>query len=241
VEEVLKRNLAKKIKDYISPQGDLRVLPIGWCWVTWEMVLANEEGAFRRGPFGSTLKKSIFVKSGYKVYEQYCPINDDCSFVRYYITPELFKKLKSFEVKPGDYLISCSGTLGRITRVPEHPEKGIINQALLRVRINDKIIDHNYFINYFRSPFFQDKLFDSSTGTAIPNVKGVKELKVLPIPLPPLVEQYRIKSELERRLSVVQELERTIEANLKRSARLRQSILKRAFEGRLTGEMRYQS
>jgi len=37
------------------------------------MVLANEEGAFKRGPFGSALKKSIFVEKGYKVYEQYCP------------------------------------------------------------------------------------------------------------------------------------------------------------------------
>ncbi len=212
---------------------DLPALPEGWCWVRWDTILANEDGSFRRGPFGSTLKKSIFVSSGYKVYEQYCPINDDCSFGRYYITPELFEKLRSFEVRPGDYLISCSGSLGKITRVPEDSEKGIINQALLRVRISDRIIDHKFFIYYFRSSFFQDKLFDSSTGTAIPNVKGVKELKALPIPLAPIPEQIRIVTELDRRLSVAAEVEAVVAALLARSARLRQAILKQAFSGQL--------
>jgi type I restriction enzyme S subunit len=218
-----------------APNADeLPSLPVHWTWATWEMILAYEDGAFRRGPFGSTLKKSFFVKSGYKVYEQYCPINDDCSFVRYYITPELFEELTSFEVKPGDYLISCSGvTLGRITRVPENSEKGIINQALLRVRINDKIIDHKYFLHYFRSPFFQERLFDSSTGTAIPNVKGVKELKVLPFPLPPLTEQRRIVAEVERRLEGAAQVESALAAALGRASRLRQAVLKSAFEGRL--------
>jgi type I restriction enzyme S subunit len=50
---------------------------------------------------------------------------------------------------------------------------------------------------------------------------------------PPLAEQRRIVAEVERRLSVVQELEATLAANLARAERLRQSILKRAFEGKL--------
>jgi type I restriction enzyme S subunit len=82
-------------------------IPESWKWVSWETILDHENGGFRRGPFGSTLTKSIFVESGYKVYEQYCPINDDCSFGRYFITPEKFEELKSFEVRAGDYLVSC--------------------------------------------------------------------------------------------------------------------------------------
>ena len=215
----------KKAK-YEEPKSpdidDLPELPKGWCWVNWELILANEEGAFRRGPFGSTLTKSIFVESGYKVYEQYCAINDDCSFGRYYFTPEKFEEMKAFEVKAGDYLMSCSGvTLGRITRVPQQFEKGIINQALLRIRLNESVIDHQYFLHLFRSPLFQKLLVDSSTGTAIPNVKGVKELKAIPIALPPLAEQRRIVTEVERRLSVVQELDATLTANLARAERLR--------------------
>jgi len=53
------------------------------------------------------------------------------------------------------------------------------------------------------------------------------------VPLPPLAEQHRIVAEVERRLSVVEELEAVVEANLKRAARLRQSVLQKAFGGEL--------
>ena len=64
------------------------------------------------------------------------------------------------------------------------------------------------------------------------NVNGTK-LRQLAIPLPPIAEQFRIVAEAERRLSVVDELEATVEKNIARCARLCQSILKMAFEGRL--------
>jgi type I restriction enzyme S subunit len=225
-----------KYKEPAAPDTtNLPTLPETWTWVSWEMVLAHEDGAFKRGPFGSALTKAIFVEKGFKVYEQYCPINDDCSFARYYITPKKFEELQAFEVKAGDYLISCSGvTLGRITRVPEKFERGIINQALLRVRINESVIDHRYFLHLFRSALFQKAIFDNSTGSAIPNVKGVKELKAMAIPLPPLAEQTRIVAEVERRLSVVEELETVVTANLQRATRLRQSILQKIFTGELS-------
>lgn len=54
-------------------------------------------------------------------------------------------------------------------------------------------------------------------------------LKTLPIALPPLAEQIRIVAEVERRLSVAEELETVVAANLQRATRLRQAILARAF------------
>jgi type I restriction enzyme S subunit len=62
---------------------------------------------------------------------------------------------------------------------------------------------------------------------------GITRVRILPIPLPPLAEQQRIVAEVERHLSVVEELEVAIKANLACAGRLRQSILKRAFEGKL--------
>jgi len=228
-------NPKKKYKEPAAPHtSNLPELPKGWVWATWEMILAPEEGAFRRGPFGSALKKSIFVESGYKVYEQYCPINNDPSFARYFITEEKYREMEQFSVKARDFLISCSGvTLGRITQIPNKYHPGIINQALLRVRLNNRVIDDAYFIILFRSPYFQQRIFDNSQGAAIPNVKGVNELKAIPLPLPPLDEQIVIAQVVEEKQSIISELEQQFDLNLKRAERLRQSILKKAFSGKL--------
>jgi type I restriction enzyme S subunit len=182
-------------------------VPKSWEWTQWENILATGEGSFKRGPFGSALTKSIFVTSGYKVYEQYCPINDDCSFARYYITEQKFQELKGFAVKAKDFLISCSGSLGRITQVPDDYEEGVINQALLRVRINNKLVTNAFFNFLFRSPYFQDQILSNSMGTAIPNVKGVKELKAIPFPLPPFAEQYRIVAKVDELMALCDQLE----------------------------------
>ena len=66
-------------------------------------------------------------------------------------------------------------------------------------------------------------------------MKGVNigDVRPCPVFLPPLAEQQRIVAELERRLSVVGELESVVNANLQRATRLRHSILQRAFEGEL--------
>ena len=207
-------------------------LPAGWQWVSWETVLDFEEGAFKRGPFGSALTKAIFVETGYKVYEQYCPINDDPSFARYFVTEKKFKEMEGFAVKAGDFLISCSGvTLGRITQIPEDYEPGIINQALLRVRLNNSLIDDGYFLRLFRSPYFQKRIFDNSQGAAIPNVKGVKELKAIPIPLPPIEEQMALSSLIDEQMSIITNAMQQVDANIKRAERLGQSTLSRAFSG----------
>ena len=60
------------------------------------------------------------------------------------------------------------------------------------------------------------------------NTTSVAEIIV---PVPPVAEQQRIVAEVEPRLSVVEELEAVVNANLRRATRLRQSILQRAFEG----------
>ena len=223
-----------KYKEPAAPDTtDFPELPEGWAWVTWEMILAPEDGAFRRGPFGSTLKKSIFVESGHKVYEQYNAINDDPSFGRYYITDDKYKSMDAFAVRAGDFLVSCSGTIGRITQIPDRFESGVINQALLRVRTNNTVISDSYFLMLFRSPYFQKQILDNAQGATMTNVKGVADLKAIPIPLPPVPDQVRIVSDVERRLSLLNETEAQVAANLQRAKRLSESILTASFSKKL--------
>lgn len=120
--------------------------------------------------------------------------------------------------------------MGRITQVPDEYEEGVINQALLRVRINNNVISDAFFLMLFRSPYFQKQILDNTTGSAIQNIKGVAEI---PLPLPSLEEQRAIITALDESTSVVLEIEKQVEANLKRAERLRQSILRQAFAGGL--------
>ncbi|MFP3370993.1 restriction endonuclease subunit S [Pseudomonas sp. SIMBA_068] len=205
-----------------------------WSSTSWAEILKNNKDAFKRGPFGSSLTKSMFIAHGYKVYEQYCPINDDCTFARYYISPQKFEEMEAFAVEPGDFLISCSGvSLGRITQVPPGSEPGIINQALLRVRLNPSLYSDAFFKIIFRSPSFQKDLLDNSTGSAIPNLKGVKELKAMQVPLPTLEEQIEIVRRVEQLFSFADQLEARVVSAKTRIDRLTQSILAKAFRGEL--------
>lgn len=209
-----------------------------WKITHWENILLDKKDSFRRGPFGGALKKDIFVERGYKVYEQYCPINDDCSFSRYYITEEKFYEMNKFEVHAGDFLISGAGSIGKITLVPEGCEKGIINQALLRVRINNEIYDKRFFLTLFRSPMFQKVIIENSTGSAMQNLKSVKELKQIPVPLPCLSEQHEIVRRVEQLFAYADTIEKQVNNALARVNNLTQSILAKAFRGELTAQWR---
>jgi type I restriction enzyme S subunit len=227
-EKLLKEGKIKKQKPLpeISEDDKPFELPKGWEWVCWRDILAHDDAAFKRGPFGSSLTKSMFVSEGYKVYEQYCPINDDCSFERYYISNDKFEELKGFAVKKGDYLVSCTGaTLGRITQVPPDFNEGVINQALLRVRMNSDFIDPQFFKLMFRSPFFQRSIFANSKGSAIPNVKGVNDLKVMLVPFMPIQEQKRIVAKVNELMALCDQLEQQTESSLTAHQTLVETLL----------------
>jgi len=209
------------------------VLPSSWRWVPLKSVLAAGKDSFKRGPFGSALTKATFVSEGYKVYEQYCPINDDCSFDRYFISPERYRELKAFSVQAGDFLVSCSGTLGRITKVPDVFHEGVINQALLRIRTDKQVVLDSYFLAMFRSQYFQRELLANSTGTAMVNVKGVKELKAIQIPLPPIAVQHEIDAQMAPFDALAAKTEQNLVILSYRSNALRRSVLAAAFSGQL--------
>ncbi len=204
-----------------------------WEDTTLEKVLGNGQYSMKRGPFGSSLKKTFFVPKGIRVFEQYNPINNDPYWARYYISEKKYEELKAFTACAGDLLISCSGTLGKILELPKDVEKGIINQALLKITLNSDKILNKFFIYLFRSPIMQKKIFDNTIGTAIQNIASVKELKKIKIILPNINEQKLIVAEIEKRFEVADEAEQIINDNLANAEQLKQSILKKAFEGRL--------
>jgi len=161
----------------------------------WPMVELGEVCNFKRGPFGGSLKKEIFVEEGYAVYEQSHAIANDFSNVRYFIPKEKFEEMSGFELKPNDLIMSCSGTMGRIAVVPEDIKPGIINQALLKLSANSNL-DNIYLKYILESNLFQSALNSYVYGAAIQNVTSVKILKQIKIPLPDLNTQKTIVTQI---------------------------------------------
>lgn len=162
----------------------------------WEVkIVENVCSSIVRGPFGSALKKEFFVEpsnSTYKVYEQKHAIQKSSSIGSYYISAELFATLSRFEVKVGDIIMSCSGTIGEFYEIPQDSEKGIMNQALLKYTLNNSI-HKTYFLyamNYVKSSF-------EKKGSGLQNIGSVKTIKKTTISLPPLSLQRDFASKIE--------------------------------------------
>ena len=209
-------------------------MPKGWGWCRFNnLVDLTKQYPLKRGPFGSSIKKSMFVENNdgaYKVYEQKNAISNDPTLGHYYISQKEFEKLKAFEVKGGDIIISCSGTIGRMGFLPDKIERGIINQALLKVCINERIILKKYFGMLFESYIMNTNTLQDVKGTAIKNIPSMVILKKMVIPLPPLSEQKRIVEKVDSLMKMCDELELRINENKKSSELLMGAVLKESFE-----------
>lgn len=128
-------------------------------------------GNFKKGPFGSAITKDMFVEKGantFKVYEQKNAIYSDCTLGYYYISKDKYEELQGFAIQPRDIIVSCAGTIGKTYVLPDNCEPGIINQALMRIRLYDKI-DRTYFSYLFESLLeYAGKKY--SNGSAIKNI-----------------------------------------------------------------------
>src|ERR1039458_2385964 len=91
------------------------------------------ERGYIRGPFGSALVRNELQKHGIPVYEQQHAITSTREF-RFFINEEKLEEMSRFQVKPNDLIISCSGTVGRISIIQPHDLMVVISQALLILR-----------------------------------------------------------------------------------------------------------
>lgn len=168
---------------FIEMFGDPASNPYRWELATVEDVCSS----IVRGPFGSALKKEFFVKpdkTTYKVYEQKNAIQKSATIGTYYINKEKYYELRRFECFPGDILMSCSGTMGELYQLPPTSEKGIINQALCKFTLNNKILPV-FFLAYMKETIGNLEV----KGSGIQNIAAVSYVKAMPINLPPISVQ----------------------------------------------------
>ena len=149
-----------------------------------------------RGPFGSALKVENFVKksdASVKVYEQSNAIQRSAAIGSRYISREHYESLRRFKCKPGDIIMSCSGTIGKLFILPNDAEEGIINQALCKFTLGKDLLPEVFLL-------YMDILIGNieTKGSGIKNISAVKFIKNLEIPVPSIGIQSKLLFELNQ-------------------------------------------
>lgn len=138
----------------------------------------------------------------------------------------------NYLLESGDLVFARTGaTVGKSYLIGENIPEAIFASYLIRVKIHFEV-SKRYIYNFFQCHLYWKQISQNQLGIGQPNVNGNSLANIL-LPLSPLAEQQQIVLEVERRLSVADEMEKTIETVLKQAQSLQQSILKRAFEGKL--------
>ena len=212
-------------------------IPQGWEWCR-----LNDLALYRKGPFGSSLTKSMFVvksNQSIKVYEQKNAIQKDFRLGDYYISKEKFEAMQSFIVKPNDIIVSCAGTIGETYLLPLDAPVGIINQALMRVTLFDLSMAE-YWQMYFAYMLLNEAQMKGA-GSAIKNIPPFEYLKAVLVPVPPLSEQTRLIERYNLLLSLIAKYESETDKlnclNQNIYDKLKKSVLQEAIQGKLVQQI----
>ncbi|HMP90634.1 MAG TPA: restriction endonuclease subunit S, partial [Kiritimatiellia bacterium] len=228
-----------KYKEPVAPDtANLPLLPEGWVWASVAQLGSPELNSITDGPFGSNLKTKHYTESGPRVIR--LQNIGDGIFVDVYahISKEHFNSLQKHRIHTGDIVIAGLGeNPPRCCIIPEFVGPAIVKADCIRFKPHSCVLTK--FVNCaLNSDPVRRRTKNIVHGVGRPRL-NLGEIKSIVIPLPPLAEQTRIVAEVERRLSVVDEMESVVSANLQRSQRLRQAILQKAFAGELIAKEVY--
>ena len=212
----------------VPDTSNLPPLPEGWTWASVEQVtslVATGATPYRGKPAyweGGTLP---WITSG--------ALNDAAvNSAKEFISPLAIEETNAKLFPPGTLLVALYGEGKTRGMVSELRIEAATNQACAALLFSVYNSALRAYLQVFLLKNYNDVRLLSSGGVQ-PNL-SLSIVKQTRIPFPPLAEQTRIVAEVERRLSVVEELETVVTANLQRATRLRQAILQNAFTGKLT-------
>ena len=192
----------------------------------WKVVRLQDVGDYKKGPFGSAITIDMFIEKSpgsYKVYEQKNAIRGNCEIGEAYIPKSVYNNLKNFSVYPLDIIVSCAGTIGKCYILPEDCEQGIINQALMRVRVY-KSFNLEYFL-YIFDIVLSYAAIKYSNGSAIKNIPPFNVLNKLRVTLPSNIEQHQIVNYLDKKTAQLDKAKALLEEQIQKLKDYRASLI----------------
>ena len=208
--------------------NDLPQLPQHWAWCLTDALFSFVTSGSRGWAQYYSDEGPLFLRVGNLDHDS---IRPDLSDVQRVNPPAGAEGTRTM-VESGDILISITADVGMIAIVPAGLGDAYINQHVSLARPLNGFC-REYLAWYLAARDGGQKMFLQLQRGATKVGLGLDDIRTVPVPLPPLKEQQEIVAEVERRLSVIEELNTAVQANLTRADRLRQSILSQAFSGRL--------
>jgi type I restriction enzyme, S subunit len=234
-----RQNLKLKLKKLSNltdvERNDLYKLPPGWNWACTDNLSRFDEGAICAGPFGTIFKAKDFRDKGIPIiFLRHVKPNNYNANKPGFMDKDVWEKLfKSYSVYGGELLITKLGEPPGICAIyPEGIGPAMVTPDVIKMSVNEKCSSKKFLMYYFNSVLSKRQYEKAAFGTTRLRVT-IPIFRKLPIPLCSLPEQHQIVREIESRLSVCDKVEQNITEALEKSEALRQSILKKAFEGKL--------
>lgn len=188
---LMQQLLIKGIRHTEFKHTELGEIPVEWEVKMLPDLVTSEKNAIKIGPFGSQLKKELLVEYGYKVYGQENIIAKDFNKGSRFLTPEHFNKLKTSELKAGDFVITMMGTIGKCGVFPDNALPGIMDSHLLRIRLNKELYTNELLLHVINSDLVQKQLKNLSVGGIMAGLSS-KTVKKILLPVPSIEEQQKI-------------------------------------------------
>jgi type I restriction enzyme S subunit len=213
-----------------APEADnLPGLPPGWCWTTVDMLIVQ-------GPQNGLYKHSSAYGRGLPIV-RIDDYQDDWHRPRaeLRLVDVTVQEADAYALRPGDLVLNRVNSmthLGKCLLVPEEHCPAVFESNMMRMELSGQI-DRAWVYYYLQSKIGRQRLVANAKWAVNQASVNQADVGTTPIPLPPHPEQQAIVAEIDRRLSTVAAVDATTSTQLQRSGRLRQSILKRAFEGKL--------
>jgi len=185
------------------------------------------------GPFGTQLHKEDYIENGIPLIN---PMHIQAGKIEanfsYSIKEDKRNSLPNYILEEGDVIMGRRGEMGRCGLVTNKERGWFCGTGSLYFRPLKEKLNSQFLFYYLTSQPIKKYLNDNAGGTTMANL-NLKIVNEIPISLPSLAEQHQIVEILESKLTVCDKIEETISQSLLQAETLKQSILKKAFEGKL--------